>query len=159
MASERLEKIGKALAYIPSGCAVITCASAGTATGMLVSWVQQAAFEPPMVSVAIKRGRTFLELLRESGRFTLNLVAAEADVLMKRFAAGPSPADDPFAGLEATPTPHGVELAEAVARLACETRNQVEAGDHVLFLAEVVAGDADTGRKPRVHIRKTGLSY
>ena len=48
--------LAAALGRILSGVSVLT--GRGTqATGMLTSWVQQCAFEPPSVSVAVKQGR------------------------------------------------------------------------------------------------------
>jgi flavin reductase (DIM6/NTAB) family NADH-FMN oxidoreductase RutF len=153
-----LESIGRALALLPSGVCVLTCAHAGHREGMLASWVQQAAFEPPMISVSIKRGRSVGGCLADPGRFTLNLIGDGSDVLFRRFASV-KPARDPFADLEATATEHGVELADAAGWLACETRCVIEAGDHNVYVAEVIGGRAAEGAKPRIHVRKTGLSY
>jgi flavin reductase (DIM6/NTAB) family NADH-FMN oxidoreductase RutF len=35
----------------------------------------------------------------------------------------------------------------------------VAVGDHVLYIAKVVAGGAVDGAKPLIHIRETGLAY
>ena len=51
------ENIGAAIGRIPSGVFVITAKnSSGEKIGMLGSWVAQAGFEPPCVSVAVAPG-------------------------------------------------------------------------------------------------------
>src|SRR5690554_1181470 len=70
--NENLKKqVAQALGQIPSGCFVMTAAHGGKATGILASWVQQASFDPPMVTVAVKHGRPIQELLESSGHFVL----------------------------------------------------------------------------------------
>src|SRR3954470_14756244 len=56
---EELQKsVGAVLGRTPSGLFVISAADAdGRETAMLASWVQQASFSPPMVTVALNRKR------------------------------------------------------------------------------------------------------
>ena len=49
------QTIGKVLGRIPSGIFVLTVKHDGRATAMLASWVQQAAFAPPAISVALAK--------------------------------------------------------------------------------------------------------
>ena len=55
---------------------------------MLASWVMQAGFEPPMVSVAIKLGRYVCDWLTEGQPFVLNLVGEGQKELLKHFCQG-----------------------------------------------------------------------
>jgi flavin reductase (DIM6/NTAB) family NADH-FMN oxidoreductase RutF len=63
---------------IPSGLFVVTVAGMQGGNprkeGVLGSWVQQAGFEPLLISVALKADRPFVEFLRETGRFCVNVV-------------------------------------------------------------------------------------
>ena len=52
---------------------------------MLASWVMQAGFEPPMVSVAVKQGRYVCDWLTEGQPFVLNLVGEGQKKLLKHF--------------------------------------------------------------------------
>ncbi|MCB9850595.1 MAG: flavin reductase family protein [Phycisphaerales bacterium] len=153
------ETIGQALAMVPSGCSIITCAAGGNSTGMLASWVQQAAFEPPAVTVAVKTGRPIEALIEQAGTFTLNLLGENPGPMFKHFGAGFAPGDDAFAGLLATVTDWGVELADAAAVLSCRVTGKVDAGDHRVYVGEVVGGKRNTDGKPYVHLRKNGFSY
>ena len=51
------------LGRIPSGIFIVTLRHNGQETGMLSSWVMQAGFEPPMVTVAVNRSRYIGEWL------------------------------------------------------------------------------------------------
>ena len=74
-----------AVAKIPSGVAVLTAADAGTSTGMLASWMQQAAFEPLMVTVCVKAGRPIETLVAASRSFVLNVLGENPTDMFKHF--------------------------------------------------------------------------
>src|SRR5690606_34940172 len=50
-------KVDGVLGRVTSGIYILSVGSGDRATGMLTSWVMQAGFDPPMVSVAVKTGR------------------------------------------------------------------------------------------------------
>lgn len=157
--AEPRDAIGAALAVIPSGCAILTAAVGGESTGMLASWVQQAAFDPPMVTVAVKRQRPITGLIARSGRFTLNLIGDDPGPLFKHFGKGFALGAPAFDGLGATAGEYGIELDAAAAVLGCRVTVTAEAGDHLVYVAEVAAGRRQNSGKPYVHLRKSGFSY
>lgn len=153
--------LAAALGKIPSGLFVVTCRHAGGRAGLLASWVQQAGFAPPMVTVAVRRDRPMVQWLDETKRLVLCQVATENRKLLKQFARPQPPGVDPFDGLElATETEGGPVPADALAYLDAVIVGHVEGGDHRVYLAEVVGGAVlHTEATPMVHIRKNGLSY
>ena len=62
------------------------------ATGMLASWVMQAGFEPPMVTVAVRQGRYVADWLAAGEPFVLNVVGDEQKHWLKHFGKGFEPA-------------------------------------------------------------------
>lgn len=153
------EAIGVALGRLPSGCSILTVTSEEVSTGVLVSWVQQAAFEPPSVSVCIKKGRPVGDLIRSSGRFLLNIIGEDAAPMFKHFGRGFSLAEDAFEGLNTQPTDYGPLLMDCVAHLGCQLVSELPVGDHDIYVAHTVAGTVRENAKPYVHLRKSGLSY
>jgi flavin reductase (DIM6/NTAB) family NADH-FMN oxidoreductase RutF len=151
--------IGEALAAIPSGCCILTCASGGMSTGMLASWVQQAAFEPPMVTVAVKKGRPIEALIEQCSTFTLNALGEDPFELFKHFGSGFEPGEPAFEGLDTVTSNWGVELSAAQAVLNCRVEGTIEAGDHRVYVGAVANGLRRGEGKPYVHIRKNGFSY
>lgn len=149
------------LGRVPSGIYVLTVGTGARATGTLSSWVMQAGFEPPMVSVAVKLGRYVCDWLTAGQPFVLNLVGQSQQKLMKHFARGFEPGTPAFKGLDITHCARGVPiLKDALGHLECEPVRHIDSGDHRIFLANVVRGrlaHADT--QPIVHIRKSGAKY
>src|SRR5437870_1014997 len=110
--------IGKALGRIPSGLFILTASHEGRSSAMLASWVQQCAFEPPAISVALAKDRPIYELVRESKAFAVSIVPEGDTTLMKKYARGVPAGQDPFAGVRIQSAPSGgVVLADALAWL------------------------------------------
>ena len=137
----------------------MTAGNESRATGTLVSWVQQAAFDPPAITVSLKRGRAVQELIDLGGRFTLNVIGEDRAKMFQHFGKGFSLDEDAFVGLRTEPTPFGPRLSDSIAHLGCRVMHKVPAGDHDLYVAQVVAGTAIDGKRPYVHLRNNGLSY
>ncbi|NOX59245.1 MAG: flavin reductase family protein [Planctomycetes bacterium] len=157
--TEDNDSMATALALIPSGCSIITAGQGDAATGMLASWVQQASFEPPMVTVSIKEGRPIQAAVESTGCFVLNIIGEDPGELFKHFGAGFGPGEIAFEGLDIATTDFGVKLALAAGCLSCRVRSSSQAADHRVYVAEVCEASAHMNSKPYVHIRKSGLSY
>ncbi len=127
---------------------------------MLASWVMQAGFEPPMVSVAVKRGRYVEEWLSGGSPFVLNALGENHKSLLGHFGRGFEPGEEAFQGLNVVRTAGGVPaLADTLGYLECRPQGHVDSGDHRVFLAEVTAGTLAQEGSPYVHLRKNGLKY
>jgi flavin reductase (DIM6/NTAB) family NADH-FMN oxidoreductase RutF len=150
-----------AIGHIPSGIFILTIGTGSRSTGMLASWVMQAGFEPPTVSVAVKLGRYVCDWLSEGQPFVLNLVGDGQKTLLKHFSQGFEPGTPAFEGLETTHCARGVPiLKDSLGYLECEPAGHVDSGDHRIFLAKVVRGRLnESEHKPMVHIRKSGAHY
>lgn len=154
-----VSQVGQALARIPSGCFILTVTTGERSTGMLVSWVQQAAFEPPVVSVCLKHGRPAVELVDAAQRFLIGVLGPDTATLFRHFGKGFPLEEDAFAGLATEPTEFGPLIGSCIAHLGCRVIRKVDVGDHSLYLAEVVAARVTGDSKPYVHVRRNGLSY
>lgn len=153
-------ELARALGRIPSGVFVLTCRDEERDWAMLASWVQQAGFDPPTVTVAVAEGRPAGKLLSEGRAFVLNLLGDEQQHLMRQFAKPAEAADALFEGREIERTAEGVTvLTEALAHLECRPRASVAAGDHTVFVAEVASGHMRHAHRPMVHVRKSGMHY
>ena len=79
------EKIGPALGKLPSGVYIATSILDGEEIGMLASFVEQAGFEPPMITVALSSGRRLVTAIEQSGLIGINVLGDEDARLMKPF--------------------------------------------------------------------------
>jgi flavin reductase (DIM6/NTAB) family NADH-FMN oxidoreductase RutF len=152
--------INAILGRVTSGIYILTAGVAGRATGMLTSWVMQAGFEPPMITVGVKQGRYVGEWITRGEPFNLNVVGDGQKDLVKHFARGFEPGESAFEGLEIRRCARGVPiLSSALGHLECELASHVDSGDHRVFLARVVRGGVLNDQPPMVHIRKSGANY
>lgn len=142
----------RACSHIPSGVAILTGTDSTEGPfGLTVSSVTFVSREPAMVSVNLARASKRLELIRRNRRFALNLLREGQERVAALFAA---PRGDRFTNVRW----HGEEggapvLEECLGTLLCELRNDVEAGDHLVLIAEVLRL-ALRGGEPLVYWRK-----
>ena len=159
MADTTSDPIAEVLGKLPSGCSILTARHEGRSTGMLASWIQQASFEPLLLTVAVKRGRLLVELVEGSGRFVVNILGSDPKAMFRHFAMGFGPDEPAFEGLPCRETEFGTILDDALGFLECTVQLRTEVGDHWLYVAEPVSGGASAESEPYVHIRKSGRSY
>jgi flavin reductase (DIM6/NTAB) family NADH-FMN oxidoreductase RutF len=158
--TEACRQLAAALGRIPSGLFILTARRGALETGVLTSWVQQCAFDPPHISVALKRSRPIVTWLTPEAIFTLNILDDSQTDMIAHFGRGFSLEEPAFEGLEVQrPDIAGPILQEALAYLECRVKNHFAVGDHELFLAELVSGRVLSEGQPMVHMRKSGLHY
>ena len=160
MDEHAMQTIGPALGRIPSGLFIVTAEHEDRRGAMLASWVQQASFHPPMVSVAIGKGRPIMPLISESLKFGLCQVPQGDRELLRRFARGFEQGEDPFLGCDLIESVLGVPIVPHVlAYLECEVAYHMDIeGDHDIFVGQVKAGRFVDG-VPQVHVRENGFKY
>ncbi|MEX1017240.1 MAG: flavin reductase family protein [Phycisphaeraceae bacterium] len=155
--------IAQALGRIPAGLFILTAQHEDRRSGMLTSLVQQVCFEPPMVCVSVAKGRPIMPLISESRQFALCQIGEGDKVLLRKFAPGVDPADDPFLGFDLIDTrmPNLPVLRHALAYLECELACHLDVeGDHDLFVGHIRAGGRPNATgKPHIHLREDGLKY
>jgi len=148
--------ISAALGRIPSGLFVVAWREGSLDRCMLASWIMQAGFVPPLISVAVASSRDLLVSLDHGSGFVVSVLADSQRSLLARFG---KPSTDPFGGLEVRRAVGGAAaLADAAAWLECHPVGRAAHGDHAVVLAEVRAAGG-TGCEPAIHIRRNGMRY
>lgn len=159
MNADEKKQVARALGQIASGCFVMTASSGSKATGILASWVQQAAFEPPMVTAVVKNGRPIQELIEKSGHFVLNHIGENPMAMFRHFGRGFRLDEPSFDGLSTQSDPAGVIIQDCMGYLSCKVVSRAEAGDHCVYVGEVIGGMLRNDGRPYVHLRSNGLQY
>jgi len=157
--TERVKGWAAALGRVPSGLFVVTARRGAAETGMLASWVQQCSFDPPQLSLAVKKGRWVTAWLTEGASFVVNVLDDGQTDMIVHFGRGFAEGEAAFTGLEVERCEAGVVLRDALACLECRVEASLAAGDHDLFVARVVGGRLLNEGHSMVHIRKSGLHY
>ncbi|EFJ51611.1 hypothetical protein VOLCADRAFT_57212, partial [Volvox carteri f. nagariensis] len=152
-----------AMGRVVGSLSVLTAKDEDASSAMLASWISQASFDPPGVTVAVKKDRAIEKLLVVGGKFCVSTVAEGREKpIMKALTRPFSPGEDRLAGLETTPSPQlGVPvLSSANSFLECAVVTRMEAGDHYVVYAQVLDGKVlDENANTAVHHRKVGNHY
>ena len=136
----------------PTGVAVVTVDVEGEQLGLTVGSLVSLSLEPPLVGVAVSRQAALHELLRAGGAFAASLLGAAQDGLAQHFARGVPPIAL-WHGIAARPGPAtGAPLLDgALGWLECRLTAEHPAGDHTLFVGEVLATELGADGAPLVH--------
>ncbi|GAX73888.1 hypothetical protein CEUSTIGMA_g1338.t1 [Chlamydomonas eustigma] len=153
-----------AMGRVVGSLTVLTAKDEDAGSAMLASWISQASFNPPGITVSIKKDRAMESLLIIGGKFAVSTIPeGGADrLVMKKLARSFQPGEDRLAGLETiegevTGAPI---LKVANASLECQVVSRMEAGDHWLIYANVLGGKVlDEAALTSVHHRKVGNHY
>jgi len=145
---------------LPYGLYVLTSAEADERGGMLVTWVTQASFDPPLLAVAVQSTAHTTGIMKTSGTFALNFMAdeqrKEAGAFGKKFAkVGDKFADFPFHAGAATGSPI---LDAALGHIECRITGWLPGGDHDVALAEIVDAQLN-GDSALMTTMSSGMSY
>ena len=138
--------------------AVLTVDAEGERLGLTVGSLVSLSLEPPLVAVSISRQAAMHELLRTAGGFALSLLAGDQEAVAQHFARGVPP----LAHWHGIATRAGAAWApmieDAVGWLECETRAEHEAGDHTLFVGEVLAAERGRSAAPLLYLDQRYVS-
>jgi flavin reductase (DIM6/NTAB) family NADH-FMN oxidoreductase RutF len=129
---------------------------------MLASWVSQATFNPPGLTIAVAKERAIESLLYPGNPFVLNILAEGSQLgLMKHFLKPFTPGEDRFIGIDIETAANGAPLLQdALAYLECHIESRMECGDHWVVYAQVDRGKVlKTEGKTAIHHRKAGINY
>lgn len=150
----------QAVGRIVGSLCVVTATQGDVKTGMLASWVTQASFNPPGLTIAVAKDRAMENLTHTSNNFVVNILS-EGGEIRKQFMKVYSPGQDRFAGLETSETNNGgVILNGALAYLECTIQSRMEVGDHWLVYARVDDGKVlNQDGMTAVHHRKSASYY
>lgn len=162
---ETRRSIGAALGRIPQSLYIMTAAFEHRAKGVMVSWVQQAGFEPPMVSVVLRKGRDIVPLIHDSHSFALSQVVDDDKLTLRKFAegrrSGQGRDDDPLAGIETFRKATGAPIIKkALSFLDCELVRHIDIdGDHDLYIGLIRDGGLLHEGEVTVRLREDGFKY
>lgn len=144
----------------PTGVVIVaTLGDGGEPKGLTSQAYLGLSTDPPLMLVAIDKTSRTLHALRTHKAFVINFLKEGAEDIATLFA---SKADDKFKGLEwepasaagGAPILRGASLAYA----ACRVTQVQEAGDHVIFIGSVEAGET-LGGTPLMYYKRTYAAW
>jgi flavin reductase (DIM6/NTAB) family NADH-FMN oxidoreductase RutF len=138
------ELFRKTCGRFATGIAIATVSGPnGTPFGITVNSFTSVSAVPPLVLICIDYRSTVLSYFRASAAYCVNVLADHQRNLSERFSER---IPDRFEGLSWTPGELGAPvLNDCLASMECSVVQTVEAGDHAIFIAEVIRSNYREG--------------
>ena len=149
------------LDHFTYGVYVVTVSYDGTEHGMTANWITQAAFEPPMVAVAIENESKTIDMIRDARHYAINLLQDGQRDLAAKMGRTSAQAPQKLKGIKTRPGPASGTpvLVDALGWVECRVVATLPAGDHTLVLGEVVAAGIEHKDAKPLTLQSTGFHY
>ncbi len=129
------------LRMIPYGLYVLTADDGkGNVAAATVNWVTQTAFAPPLIVAGVKTDSHAYALIKETGKFALNMLGKDAKGLAFTFFKPAKLEDGKLSGQGFKTGETGAPILDAaIGAIECTVKTIVEEGDHHVVVGEVIA--------------------
>jgi flavin reductase (DIM6/NTAB) family NADH-FMN oxidoreductase RutF len=130
---------------------VITAAYEGQTSGQITTWVTLGALVPEHLrAVAVISPSNFtFELIRESQRFAINLLAEGQQNWLPLFGLQSTREINKFDGILCETTADGIPILPQTCGWAeCQIVQEVDLGDRIIVIADVLNHQVNESRKP-----------
>jgi flavin reductase (DIM6/NTAB) family NADH-FMN oxidoreductase RutF len=139
------ESFRRALGAYPTGVTVVTAIGPNGPSGATANAVSSLSLEPPMMLACLDRDSRTLTSVRAAGRFGVNSLAAGQEEVARRFARK-DPELSKWEGVEWSESSGCPRLPDALMWVACELRDLIDGGDHLILTGNVLEADSREGR-------------
>jgi 3-hydroxy-9,10-secoandrosta-1,3,5(10)-triene-9,17-dione monooxygenase reductase component len=128
------------MGHFATGVTVVTASGPDGPVGMTANAVCSLSLEPLLLLVCFDNEARTLPVVRQTGRFGVNVLAAGQEELARLFASK-APEAAKFAGVEHT-VHDGIPVIEGVlAWVGCTLERLVPGGDHTIGIGAVIAAE------------------
>lgn len=142
------ERYRTVFGHFATGVAVITCAAEdGRTGGLTANAVCSLSLDPLLALVCFEQSARTLPLVREAGRFAVNVLRAGGEDVARVFASK-VPEGEKLSGVPHRLVDGMPVIDDALAWIVCDLRQLVPAGDHEIAIGEVVAMDVAADGEP-----------
>jgi flavin reductase (DIM6/NTAB) family NADH-FMN oxidoreductase RutF len=122
-----------ALGTFATGVTIVSARADDLVHGMTANGFMSVSLDPALVVVSIATGARMHDILLRAGRYGVSVLARDQEHVSRHFAGRPQSAE--IALLES----HGTPLVDgALTHVVAEVVNAHAAGDHTLFIGEVL---------------------
>ena len=132
----------------------------GRANPITLGWTMIVSGSPPMMAIAVAKTHYSIEAVTHSKCFTIAFPSSDMADAALFFGSKSGRDTDKFAEFDCK-TEHAkaidsLLLSDAVANFECTLESQMPAGDHIIFVGEVVSAHINTEPKKRLYTTGPG---
>ncbi|MEO2166672.1 MAG: flavin reductase family protein [bacterium] len=140
------------MGHFATGVTVVTTRdSEGNFLGLTANAVTSVSLDPPLILVCVDKQAESYPAFSASGAYNVNILTKDQEPLSRTFSKS---GGDKFNGLGYTLADNGVPVLNgSLAHMACEIRNEVDAGDHTIYIGEVKELAMDHEANPLLYFR------
>jgi flavin reductase (DIM6/NTAB) family NADH-FMN oxidoreductase RutF len=144
------EEFRNVLTAYATGVTVVTAIGPQGPSGATANAVTSLSLDPPMMLACLDRGSRTLTSVRAQGRFGVNALAAGQAALARRFSVK-DPEPEKWDGVEWSEHRGLPRLDGALVWVACELRDLIDGGDHLILTGNVIEAKAGDGQPLLFH--------
>lgn len=113
---------------------------------MTIGWFMPVSIKPPMMAIAVGKTRYTLSAIRHSKEFVLAFLSEPQADIARFFGTQSGFTTDKFASIRCNTLKaekiDGRIITDAVANFECKVQQEIDSGDHIIFIGEVVCAHA-----------------
>lgn len=136
-----------------TGVSIVTTSFDGRPHGCTLNALTSLSLEPPSVLICLDTDSRTLPMIRDNGRFCVNVLAAGQEELSRKFASRSLTNDDRFETLPTTDVLGVPVINGCLATLVCQVMDLTLLCDHILIAGHVIHGAYDEEQQPLVFYR------
>ena len=132
------------MGILPTGVTVVSANGPGGPAGATANAVCSLSIEPMLMLACLDRGSRTLLAVQAANRFGVSVLHAGQEEIARSFATK-APVADKWQGVDWHDREGIPAIAGAVVWVACELRDVIAGGDHVIVTGEVTGLEAGEG--------------
>lgn len=126
-------ELRRAFGMFATGVLIVTTRAGERIHGMTANSFTSVSLDPPLVLICIDHRASIRDALNDHGHYGLSVLSEEQQHLSRHFSSrGKEPLEVSFEELNGLPVVEG-----ALAQFACRITQASDAGDHLIYIAEV----------------------
>ena len=139
-----------AMAMLPTGVTVVSAAGPEGPAGATANAVSSLSIEPMLMLACLDRGSRTLLAVQAANRFGISVLHAGQEEIARAFATK-APVADKWQGVAWTDRDGIPAIDDALAFVACDLRDVIAGGDHVIVTGAVTALETSEGNPLAFH--------
>jgi len=129
---------------LPTGVTVVSANGPDGPAGATANAVCSLSIEPMLMLACLDRGSRTLLAVQAANRFGISVLHAGQEEIARSFATK-APVADKWAGIDWSERDGIPAVEEALTWVACDLRDVISGGDHVIVTGEVIGLEARDG--------------
>jgi flavin reductase (DIM6/NTAB) family NADH-FMN oxidoreductase RutF len=140
-----------AMGMLPTGVTVVAATGPDGPAGATANAVCSLSIEPMLMLACLDRGSRTLLAVQAANRFGISVLRAGQEPLARAFATK-APVADKWEGVAWSDRGEIPAIDDALAFVACDLRDVIAGGDHVIVTGEVTALETSEGDPLTFHL-------